>query len=219
MIAPMQATRLLLVRHGETDWNRDARVQGHEDIALNAIGRRQARQLAAALAAADRIDAIYSSDLARALETARPSAAAAGAPLTPMAALRERHFGLYQGRRFVDVRAEQPEQAERWRRRDPDWVPPGGGESLRQFRVRITQAVRALAARHLGRQVAVFTHGGALDVLYRAATGLELQDARTWELGNAAINRLLWTPDGGFVLVGWADAAHLEEQALDESLG
>ncbi|HMN20079.1 MAG TPA: histidine phosphatase family protein [Ottowia sp.] len=214
----MQATRILLVRHGETDWNRDARVQGHEDIALNAAGRRQARCLAAALAAADPIDAVFSSDLARALETARPCAEAIGAPLQPTPALRERHFGLYQGRRFVDVRAEQPAQAERWRRRDPDWAPPGGGESLQQFRDRIVPAVQALAARHLDRHIAVFTHGGALDVLYRAATGLGLQDARTWQLGNAAINRLLWTPDGGFALVGWADTLHLVQHALDETL-
>ena len=62
----------------------------------------------------------------------------------------------------------------------------------------------------------MFTHGGVLDVLYRAATGLGLQDARTWRLDNAAINRLLWTPDGGLTLVGWADSFHLEDEARDE---
>lgn len=217
MIAPMQATRILLVRHGETDWNRAARVQGHEDVALNAAGQRQAQRLAAALAA-ESIDAVFSSDLARALETAHPCAEATGAPLRAVPALRERHFGLYQGRRFADVSVEQPAQAERWRRRDPDWAPPGGGESLRQFRARIVPAVQALAAQHLDQHIAVFTHGGALDLLYRAATGLDLQDARTWQLGNAAINRLLWTPDGGFTLVGWADASHLNDHALDETL-
>lgn len=216
MIAAMQATRILLVRHGETDWNRAGRVQGHVDIALNAAGREQARRLALALAGRDPIDAIYSSDLARAMETARPTAEATGATLTATPALRERHFGAFQGRRFADVSQEQPAQAERWRRRDPDWTPPEGGESLRQFRHRIVGAVQALAARNGGRHVAVFTHGGALDVLYRAATGLELQDARTWQLGNAAINRLLWTPDGGLTLVGWADTLHLEDCTLDE---
>lgn len=210
----MDCTRLLLVRHGETAWNADARVQGHLDIALNDRGRAQARRLAHALMA-EPVDVAYSSDLARALETARATADATGAPLIVVPALRERHFGAFQGRRFADIDAEQPEQAARWRRRDPSWAPPGG-ESLLSFRERITQAVHALAARHLGGQVALFTHGGVLDVLYRDATGLDLQAARTWTLGNAAINRLLWTPDGGLALVGWADDAHLTEHALDE---
>lgn len=210
----MDCTRLLLVRHGETAWNADARVQGHLDIALNDRGRAQARRLAHALMA-EPVDVAYSSDLARALETARATADATGAPLIVVPALRERHFGAFQGRRFADIDAEQPEQAARWRRRDPSWAPPGG-ESLLSFRERITQAVHALAARHLGGQVALFTHGGVLDVLYRDATGLDLQAARTWTLGNAAINRLLWTPDGGLALVGWADDAYFTEHALDE---
>ena len=85
------------------------------------------------------------------------------------------------------------------------------------FRERITQVVRRLAAENTGKHIALFTHGGVLDVLYRAATGLELQDARTWQIGNAAVNRLLWTPDGGLALVGWADTTHLEDESLDES--
>ena len=71
------------------------------------------------------------------------------------------------------------------------------------------------AATHLGQHIAIVTHGGALDVLYRAATGLGLQDARTWQLANAAINRLLWTPDRGLTLVGWADNAHLQDAPLN----
>ena len=77
-------------------------------------------------------------------------------------------------------------------------------------------AVNALAAPHTGQTIAWFTHGGVLDVLYRAATGLGLQDARTWQIGNTAVNRLLWTPASGLSLVGWADTTHLEDEALDE---
>ena len=81
----------------------------------------------------------------------------------------------------------------------------------------MTQTVQVLAAQNAGKTLALFTHGGVLDVLYRAATGLGLQDARTWQIGNTAVNRLLWTPDSGLTLVGWADTTHLEDESLDES--
>ena len=211
----MDATRLIVVRHGETAWNVDTRIQGHLDIPLNATGLWQARQLGDALAG-EAISAIYTSDLLRARKTAQAVADATGAPLIATPALRERDFGAFQGRSFAAIEAELPDEAERWRRRDPDWAPPGAGESLLQFKERITHAVCALAAQNIGKHVAMFTHGGVLDVLYRAATGLGLQDARTWRLDNAAINRLLWTPEGGLTLVGWADSFHLEDDTRDE---
>lgn len=208
----MDWTRLLLVRHGETAWNADGRLQGQLDIPLNDTGRAQARRLAAALRErGEAIDLIVSSDLARALQTARAVADATGAPLRATAALRERCFGAFEGRSFAAIEAELPGAAERWRRRDPDWVPPGGGESLLQFKERVVQSVCALASQNMGKHLALFTHGGVLDLLYRAATGLGLQDARTWRLDNAVINRLLWTPDSGLSLVGWADRLHLDD--------
>lgn len=214
----MESTRLLLVRHGETAWNADGRLQGHLDIALNDVGRAQARRLAAALAdEREPIDIIYSSDLARALQTAQAVADATGAPLIATPALRERDFGAFQGRSFAAIEAELPREAERWRRRDPDWAPPGAGESLLQFKERITHAVCALAAQNIGKHVAMFTHGGVLDVLYRAATRQDIQAPRTWQLGNAAINRLLWTPGHGLALVGWGDSAHLQGESGDET--
>lgn len=217
MIAAMEPTRILAIRHGETAWNLAARVQGHLDLPLNDTGREQARRLALALAEREPIAALYSSDLARALDTARTVAVATGAPLTTAVGLRERCFGSLQGRTFAEISAQDLEQAERWRRRDPEWTPPGaGGESLLRFRERVLAAVEALAAPHTGQTIALFTHGGVLDVLYRAATGLGLQHARSWQIGNAAVNRLLWTPASGFTLVGWADTTHLEGEALDE---
>ena len=212
----MKATRILAIRHGETAWNVDGRLQGHRDIPLGDTGRVQARRLAQALAGRGDIDAIVSSDLSRALETARIVAEAQGLPVTTDIGLRERCFGDFEGRTFAEVSAAWPAEAERWRRRDPDWVPPGGGESLLLFRERVTQTVQVLAAQNAGKTLALFTHGGVLDVLYRAATGLGLQDARTWQIGNTAVNRLLWTPDSGLTLVGWADTTHLEDESLDE---
>ncbi|MDO5694026.1 MAG: histidine phosphatase family protein [Pseudomonadota bacterium] len=214
----MEPTRILAIRHGETAWNVGARVQGHLDIPLNGTGHAQAARLGRALREHLPIDAIHSSDLTRARQTAQAVADATGAPLEVDAALRERCFGNLQGRTFDEVRASAPEDAESWRRRDPAWTPPGvGGESLLQFRERVLHSVQTLAAGNMGRHIVIVTHGGVLDVLYRAATGLDLQDARTWQIGNAAVNRLLWTPDIGLTLVGWADTTHLEDESLDES--
>ncbi len=210
----MDATRIIAIRHGETAWNVDSRLQGHLDIPLNDVGLWQARQ--AALALADEpIDAIYSSDLQRAWVTARAIAETTQAPLTAHQGLRERSFGVLQGHTFEELEAKEPEQAYRWRKRDPAFAPEGG-ESLIALRERITATTHALASRHVGGQIVLVAHGGVLDVLYRAATRQDIQAPRTWQLGNAAINRLLWTPDG-LSLVGWADTQHLDNAVRDEN--
>ncbi len=207
----MQATRIVAIRHGETAWNVDTRIQGHLDIPLNTTGLWQADQVARALAD-EPIAAIYTSDLQRAHATAQAVARATGAPLTTHTGLRERSFGHFQGRTFAEIEAELPEDAHRWRKRDPHYTPEGG-ESLVTLRERIERTVAQLAQQHLGEQVVMVAHGGVLDVLYRLATRQDIQAPRTWQLSNAAINRLLWTPDG-LSLVGWADTQHLDNNAL-----
>jgi probable phosphoglycerate mutase len=211
----MQSTRIIAIRHGETAWNVDSRIQGQLDIELNATGRWQASRVAQALVD-EPISAIYSSHLLRAWETARAIGSCTG--LAPQACpdLRERSFGDFQGKTFTEIEAAWPEQARRWRQRDPDWAPTDG-ESLTQLRQRIVQTTSALAQAHAGEQIVLVAHGGVMDMLYRTATGQDLQTARSWNLGNATINRLLWTPQG-LTLVGWADTRHLEnDEALDES--
>ena len=210
----MQATRIIAIRHGETAWNVDTRIQGHLDIPLNDTGLWQARQVARALAG-EPLSAIYASDLQRAHTTARAIAEVTGAPLVPEPALRERSFGELEGRTFAEIEAELPEQARRWRQRDPHFAPEGG-ETLVQLRERIAATTHRLAALHTGGLVVLVAHGGVLDVLYRLATGQELQTPRTWQLSNAAINRLLWTPEG-LTLVGWADTQHLDTGTRDET--
>ena len=208
-----QPTRIIAIRHGETAWNVGTRIQGHLDIALNERGHWQAQRLAQALAS-EGLAAVYASDLSRAFETGRYVAQAAGVPIATETGLRERGFGLFEGRTFLEIEAELPEQAQRWRKRDPHFAPEGG-ESLVQLQERVVSTCSRLAAQNPGELIAVVAHGGVLDVLYRAATRLDLQAARSWELGNAAINRLLWSPQG-FALVGWGDVAHLSNEALDE---
>lgn len=209
------STRILAIRHGETAWNVDTRIQGHLDIPLNDTGRWQAQRLARALAARDAIHAVYSSDLQRAHETAQAIAAATGTPLRTHTGLRERGFGLFEGKTYAKIEQTWPAESEHWRRRTPDWCPPQGGESLIEVRARILQTLQELAAPHVGQQIVLVAHGGVMDQLYRLATGQDLQAPRTWQLGNTAVNRLLWTPEG-LSLVGWADTSHLEDDALDE---
>ena len=211
-----EPTRIIAIRHGETAWNVDTRIQGHLDIPLSANGRWQAERLADALKDAS-ISAIYASDLTRAWETAQYVGQAQGLQVTKEIGLRERDFGDFAGKTFAEIEVLLPDQSMRWRKRDPHFYP-AGGESLVALRARVLEAAERLAAQHPGEQIALIGHGGVMDVLYRAATRLDIQAPRTWALGNAAINRLLWTPEG-FTLVGWADTLHLEADVLDEAAG
>ena len=210
----MEATRIIAVRHGETAWNVDARIQGQLDVGLNDTGRWQARRVGEALAG-EKITAVYSSDLGRAHQTAQSISEVTGVAVVPEEGLRERSFGIFEGKTFDEIHETWPDQAHNWRKRIPEWEPPEGGESLIQLRERVTRTLQALAARHPGEQIVVVAHGGVLDAIYRVATGQEVNSPRTWELPNGAINRLLWTPEG-FTLVGWSDTQHLDPDALDE---
>jgi probable phosphoglycerate mutase len=209
----MHATRLIAIRHGETDWNAQARIQGHHDIPLRALGHRQAERVAQALAG-EPLAAIYASDLARARQTAEPLARASGLTAQLDAGLRERGFGRFEGLTFAEVEARWPDAHQRWRTRDPDFGPPGG-EVLADFYRRCVDTAARLCEAHAGEQIAIVAHGGVMDCLYRAATRVDLRATRTWQLGNASINRLLHTPQG-FTLVGWDDAQHLQGITLDE---
>ncbi|MCK6425083.1 MAG: histidine phosphatase family protein [Burkholderiaceae bacterium] len=206
-------TRILAIRHGETAWNVDTRIQGQLDIGLNAVGHRQAERVARHLAE-EGLAAVYSSDLQRAHDTARALVRQTAVPLRTDAGLRERRFGVFEGKTFAEIDAEHPELALRWKRREPDFGAPGG-ETLAEFYTRCVGTAARLAEVHVGQTIALVTHGGVLDCLYRAATRIELNAPRTWQIGNTSINRLLWTADG-FTLVGWGDTQHL--QNLDESL-
>jgi probable phosphoglycerate mutase len=213
-LSSSQVTRILAIRHGETLWNVDSRIQGHLDIGLNDTGRWQAKRLGLALKD-EPMAAIYASDLSRAHDTALAVSRHTGVPVQAEPGLRERSFGEFEGRTFAEIETELPAQAQRWRQRDPAFTP-AGGESLLMLEARVLSVAARLAAQHPGEQIALFAHGGVMDILYRAATRLDLQAARTWALGNTAINRLLWSPEG-FSLVGWADVQHLSDGSLDES--
>jgi 2,3-bisphosphoglycerate-dependent phosphoglycerate mutase len=205
-------TRITAIRHGETAWNVATRIQGQLDVSLNETGYWQAEQAGIAMAS-EHVDAIYSSDLARAYETALAVAKHHGLTVQVDRGLREREFGIFQGKTFAEIEAQLPEQALKWRKRVPDFAPEGG-ESLLQFRERVTQCLSQLVNQNTGKHIIVVSHGGVMDVIYREATGLDLQAPRTWQLGNASINRVLFNGEH-FSLVGWSDTSHLGT-GLDE---
>ena len=211
---------VLLIRHGETAWNRVRRMQGHIDIPLNDEGLRQAAALGAALAA-ERPAAIYSSDLQRARATAQPVADAHGMTVAYDPALRERCYGGFEGMMYEELAERFPEAFAQWRERDLHARFPAGereAETLMEFHQRSVDAVTDLVRRHQDDEagkLVIVTHGGVLDCLYREATDLPVDAARNFGIVNAAINRLHW--DGRrFSLRQWADASHLEAAGLDE---
>lgn len=206
-------THLIVIRHGETAWNRERRLQGQLDIPLNEVGEAQARALADALAT-EPIDALYSSDLARARQTAAPVGKVLGLPVQTEARLRERSYGHLEGMTYAEVQERFPEDFACWQARVPDYAPLSG-ESLRTFHERAVEAVMALVRRHPGERIAVVTHGGVLDCLYREAMAMTLEAPREHELLNASINRLR-SDSFRLMLAQWADVTHLATLTLDE---
>lgn len=201
-------TELIVMRHGETDWNREHRFQGQIDVPLNATGQNQARRLAQRLAG-ETFDLIVASDLLRARATADVVAPLLRLPVLAEALWREQAFGVLEGLAAPAVMAQHPELWAQWLRHDADYALPGGGESVRDFHHRVWHALRELVRQHAGARIAVFTHGGVLDMLWRGAQQLPLSGPRVCAIPNTGINRLRWR-DGALQIVQWADAAHLD---------
>jgi len=201
-----------MVRHGETAWNAEGRVQGQTDVPLSEVGEAQARALRAVLAG-ERFAALYASDLARVRQTAAPAAARLGLPVRLEPRLRERHYGKFETLTYAEARARLPRDFARFKARDPDY-DFGSGERLRDFYERAVACVAAIAARHAGEAVLVFTHGGVLEMAHRRAHGTGLSAPRDFEIPNAALN---WIEIGGgaWRVTSWAQVAHLE-RALDD---
>jgi len=210
----MSETRVILVRHGETHWNREARIQGyHANSPLTDTGIAQARAVAERLAA-EGIDALYASDAGRTVQTVEPIAAATGLPVTHAAGVRERNYGIFEGRTFAEVEQVFPEAFHKYRTRDPHFAIDGG-ESAVQFRDRIVAALAEIARRHAGQRAAVVTHGGVIGALHRVALEMPLDAPRVYTTRNASLSRFRFDAER-WVLEVWGDIAHLEEESLDD---
>ncbi len=202
------STRICLVRHGETEWNLGQRIQGHRDMPLNATGLAQAAALAHGLDG-QVFTAIYCSDLLRARQTAEPLAQRLGVQINFEQELRERNFGCCEGQTYEEIMAGDAAVAQGLSSRQPDFVLPGG-ESLLQHLERVERCLSRLAARHAGECIAVITHGGVLDLVYRRARGVPIGRPRDFPLPNAAINWM--TIEGQYWLIDeWGSAEHLGE--------
>jgi probable phosphoglycerate mutase len=210
-------TELLLIRHGETDWNAERRLQGFLDIGLNDRGRQQAAALAQALRD-EVLDVVIASDLQRAVHTAQALAVPRGLAVLTDAGLRERCYGAFEGLRYDEIVDHFPQAHASWMAREIDArFPPGPqiAETLREFSARAIENVIAIAQRHAGQKIAIVTHGGVLDCVYRAARGVGLDSERDFDIMNTGINRFHW--DGKLLTVlQWGNIAHLDQAALDE---
>lgn len=208
-------TRLILVRHGETDWNRQLRFQGQVDVPLNATGREQAGRVARRLADSG-IDRVVSSDLSRARQTAEPLAellARRGAP-DPIesALLREQSFGLVDGMSVDEIKRQHPAAWNEWVGFDADWAFENG-ESTRRFHARVLQGLQELVRAHAGQTLAVVTHGGVLDMVWRSARALSLHGPRETHIPNGGVNQVQVHVENDahrLDIVDWADIAHLD---------
>jgi 2,3-bisphosphoglycerate-dependent phosphoglycerate mutase len=208
-------TRLCLIRHGETDWNAEGRLQGAIDIPLNAVGVSQAQAAARSLREQG-FDALYCSDLQRARMTAEIIGDSLHLQPRIDARWRERHLGLLQGLTREEASARFPDAYGTLKARRPDYLPPEG-EAIDALVARVEAVLSHIAREHAGQSVVVVSHGGVLDIAYRLVMGIPYNLVRSWRLNNAALNCL--QHDGQrWQLIAWDDVAHLQttQPARDE---
>ena len=179
---------LMLVRHGETEWNKQRRYQGQLDIPLSTFGRQQAELLGERLIG-KKIDALYTSDLSRTSETANIIAEMCGLQVLPEPRLREMNFGVLEGLTFEEGQAKYPEMIATWL--DDYNQPPDGGEKLEDFTGRIHSLLDDLKRKHDGDILLLVTHGGFLGELLRQVFKLSLDGRWYFELENASLSEIL----------------------------
>jgi probable phosphoglycerate mutase len=202
---------ITLIRHGETTWNADRRVQGQLEAPLSERGRKQAEALALRLRD-EKFDALYSSDLSRAYDTAlkicSASIANAGVRIEIDERLRERHYGVFQGLTWAEIKSRFPGDYERYRSLFPGITIPGG-ESMEDFAERVLRALGEIASKW--DHAVVVAHGGLVDMAYRKAKGIADGAPREFPLPNASINRFRF--DGSWRVEAFGDIEHLENLA------
>ncbi|MET3497410.1 histidine phosphatase family protein [Variovorax boronicumulans] len=209
---PDTTTDIILIRHGETAWNRELRFQGHADVPLNDIGHEQARRLGLRLVG-ETAQQLISSDLMRAQQTAAPAALQLSLPVVTSASLREQFFGIAEGMRSDEIQTLHPRAWEEWLEFREDHSMPEG-ETAREFHTRILAALGTIAATHKGQHLIVVTHGGVLDMVWRTARGLSLSGPRRSDIPNAGFNRIRIADPAApeaIEIVDWADTRHLAD--------
>lgn len=201
-------TKLLLIRHGETLWNRDRIVQGISDVVgLNELGTKQAELLARRLQEEAEVKYLYASTLLRARETAQKLEESLGIPCNPRWELREIHLGDWEGRPFDELKLEEPDLITGWLTH-PARTPVPNGENMESFYNRIVFAMEEIARQHPDETVAVVSHGGAISVYISHVLGLDPNNIWRMKIDNASINEIIFN-DGKPRLWRLNDTYHL----------
>jgi probable phosphoglycerate mutase len=209
----MKRTQIIIVRHGQTEWNIRGIRQGYLDSPLTARGLAQAKALGQRLAR-EKFTALYSSDLGRAMQTAQEIAHVTGHTIVTDARLRERHLGIFQGLNGDEIVSKHPEERRLMRSQGPGYVIPGG-ESMVQQVERNMACLNDLAIRHQGEQIVVVTHGGVVSGFFRHTLEISLDAPRRFEFVNAGLN-VFTHEDGNWMLLTWGDVSHLAPGAASE---
>ena len=200
--------RLTILRHGETDWNASQRIQGQQDVPLNERGLAQAQAAAAYLQTQD-FDALYSSDLRRAVDSALPVSRALNVSIQTDKNLREWKLGILEGLLRTEAAEQHPQVYQIYNQQQPDGLIPQG-ETIRERYQRSTQAIEALCAKHPEQQVLLVTHGGILDNWYRYVNQIPLEAPRDWVLNNAGISQFE-KHQGQWSMLTWSETGHLAD--------
>ena len=200
-------TEIIIIRHGETEWNQTGRFQGHSDVPLSETGRAQAEALGRNLAL-DHVDVIYASDLTRALETATPLAARFGLTVTPDPLLRELNFGAWEGQSFNDVNAENPDAMKQFYN-DPERAGIPHSEPFPDFQKRVAGRVREIVAEQRGKRIVIVSHGASIRILLADILAMPIRSI--WHISqfNTAVNKIRFEDDGFAVVTLMNDTSHL----------
>ena len=198
--------QLFIVRHGETVWNRDGRIQGHTDVGLSERGIEQATKLAQRLENVP-FDAAYSSDLARACATADLILQGRDVPVNPIPQLREYHKGAFEGLTEGELRARFPAEYPGYVAKDLDYAPEGG-ESTRQVSSRMASIMCDIKERHLEDRVLVVGHGGSLRAAMMTLLGMSMDANWRFVFGNCTLT-IVDTYHDNAVLRLFNDGSHL----------
>lgn len=203
-------TEIIIIRHGETEWNKTGRFQGHSDVPLSAEGRAQAAALGKNLVV-DHVDAIYASDLTRAMETAAPLAQRFGLEVISDPLLRELNFGSWEGRNFNDVNAENPDAMKTFYN-DPERVNIPDSEPFPEFQRRVARRVREIVAQERGKRIVIVSHGASIRILFADILSMPIRSI--WHVSqlNTAVNKVRFEDDGFAVVTLMNDTSHLRAE-------
>lgn len=205
----MSKTHFWLIRHGETDWNVEQRLQGWRDIALNERGKQQAQSIRVFLDTKNiTFDAVLSSDLQRAVQTAEIIFSGLQTPLIKDSQLRERNYGIYEGEPWKKMLQLVDHPAPEINLRDPDLLIPNG-ETLTVFHERIVQGFNRIATERPNQHLAVIAHGGVIDMVWRQLQGLDLTTLSPMQILNASLNHFSIDSQHQWQEIAWGQIDHL----------